>query len=219
MKHSQWLWLVAAWWLGAVVLLAAEDEPQPRPRPGNNPRRMNPAQMLTRFDKNNDGFLQRDECPQRMQDQFEQFDADSDGKLNRDELQKALEKMMGPAPPAAAFGPAQDGLFRLLDTNGDERLSKEELEAAPALLLKLDQNEDGELSREELAAARPTRSTQRGRPGEVITPAAKGERHQDQLQVGDDAPDFTLPAAKGKKDVTLSSFQGRPVVLVFGSYT
>ena len=126
---------------------------------------------------------------------------------------------MGPAPPAAAFGPAQDGLFRLLDTNGDDRLSKEELEAAPALLLKLDKNEDGVLSREELTSIRPAGNAPRGRPGEVITPAAKGERHQDQLQVGDVAPDFTLPAAKGKRDVTLSSFQGRPVVLVFGSYT
>lgn len=40
------------------------------------------------------------------------------------------------------------------------------------------------------------------------------------LEVGDTAPDFTLPAQDGSGDVTLSSHRGqRPVVLVFGSYT
>jgi len=40
------------------------------------------------------------------------------------------------------------------------------------------------------------------------------------LQVGDQAPDFTLPALKGDTSVTLSSeYAKRPVVLVFGSYT
>jgi hypothetical protein len=59
-----------------------------------------------------------------------------------------------------------------------------------------------------------------GRPGEVITPPAKGERNSDKLQVGDPAPDFTLPLVKGKGEVTLSAFRGkRPVVLIFASYT
>jgi len=41
-----------------------------------------------------------------------------------------------------------------------------------------------------------------------------------QVQVGDLAPDFTLPRTDHSGDVTLSSFRGRqPVVLVFGSYT
>jgi len=40
------------------------------------------------------------------------------------------------------------------------------------------------------------------------------------LNVGDVAPDFTLPLLHGDTAVTLSSFRGqRPVVLVFGSYT
>ena len=58
------------------------------------------------------------------------------------------------------------------------------------------------------------------RPGEVNTPPAKGERHADQLKVGDPAPDFTLPDPAGKEQTTLSSFRGRkPVVLIFGSFT
>lgn len=61
----------------------------------------------------------------------------------------------------------------------------------------------------------------KGRPGEIITPAAKGERLRDTLKVGDPAPDFTLRELGGdKRPITLSSFRGRqPVVLVFGSYT
>jgi hypothetical protein len=40
------------------------------------------------------------------------------------------------------------------------------------------------------------------------------------LQVGDPAPDFTLPALQDGRTVTLSNeYRQKPVVLVFGSYT
>jgi hypothetical protein len=40
------------------------------------------------------------------------------------------------------------------------------------------------------------------------------------LQVGDPAPDFGLPALHGDRAVTLSNeYRQKPVVLVFGSYT
>jgi hypothetical protein len=75
-----------------------------------------------------------------------------------------------------------------------------------------------------LAAAQSTESRSReqsgSRPGEVITPPERRARPADSLKVGDPAPDFTLPDLSGKKQVTLSQFQGqKPVVLVFGSYT
>jgi hypothetical protein len=40
-----------------------------------------------------------------------------------------------------------------------------------------------------------------------------------QVQLGDVAPDFTLPRVDGTGDLTLSSLRGRPIVLVFGSFT
>jgi hypothetical protein len=39
------------------------------------------------------------------------------------------------------------------------------------------------------------------------------------LQVGDAAPEFNLKTLDGTRQVALSSLRGRPVVLVFGSYT
>ncbi len=36
---------------------------------------------------------------------------------------------------------------------------------------------------------------------------------------GDPAPDFTLPTVDHKSEVELASLRGKPVVLVFGSYT
>ena len=53
-------------------------------------------------------------------------------------------------------------------------------------------------------------------PFESMWKHARGGR----LQVGDAAPDFTLPLIDKSTSVTLSSFRGKqPVVLVFGSYT
>ena len=39
------------------------------------------------------------------------------------------------------------------------------------------------------------------------------------LQVGDAAPDFAIRTLDGSSQVRLSSLRGKPVVLVFGSYT
>lgn len=48
---------------------------------------------------------------------------------------------------------------------------------------------------------------------------AKQQRVGD-LKIGDEAPDFKLESADGRKTVQLSSFEGkRDVVLIFGSYT
>lgn len=126
----------------------------------------------------------------------------------------------GPANPR--YGPDQptDGqpvlTFQFFDRNRDGKISRQEIADAVRLLGRLDRNDDGHLDRQEL-----TQATRRGgRPGEIITPAAKGERHSDTLAVGDEAPDFTLPSPDGKSEVRLSSFRGkRPVVLVFTSFT
>ncbi len=66
----------------------------------------------------------------------------------------------------------------------------------------------------------PKKNKKGGRPGEVITPAAKGERKTETLRVGDPAPDFSLPVVKGDGEISLADFRGKkPAVLIFASYT
>lgn len=109
-------------------------------------------------------------------------------------------------------------LLKDFDKNKDGELEESEIpDALQKRLLRLDANEDGKLSKAELLKLRARLGQ---RTGEIITGAARGERYDDTLEVGDAAPDFTLSDLAGKRDVTLSSFQGkRPVVLIFGSYT
>lgn len=132
------------------------------------------------------------------------------------------------APPRKAKPSILDQFFAKFDRNRNGSIERAELpEQMRQLLRRLDSNNDGKLSRAELAdheqrlarfvGDRPGKG---GRPGEVITPAAKGERQKDLLKVGDVAPDFTLPDLSGKKTITLSSYKGKmPVVLILASYT
>jgi Ca2+-binding EF-hand superfamily protein len=199
---------------GALVLLAAvvalgQDGVRPKGK-----KKLDPAQMLKRFDANGDGVLERAELPEAMKERFAQMDANKDGKLDREELAKMAQRFGAPAPPEGAGG---DMLFRLLDADGDGKLSKEELQNAAKALERFDRDKDGMLNREELLAPKKKFP---GRPGEIITPAAKGERIADKLNVGDPAPAFTLPLVNGKGAVALAAFQDKkPVVLIFASYT
>lgn len=211
---------------GSSLLIAQEERPR-RAREAQAPaKRFDAARMLSQFDKNNDGSIDEDEAPPQLKQRFKTVDADGDGKLSKAELEKMAGRLGNrpqrpnaqPQPESAPTKPenaaSADVLFRLLDADRDGKLSKEELEDA-AKLMQRDRNKDGVLEPSELGGPNDGR-----RPGEVITPAAKGERHSDTLKVGDEAPDFTLPDKTGKSEVTLSSFRGkRPVVLIFASYT
>lgn len=129
------------------------------------------------------------------------------------------------APPVAMTD--VDRFLTRFDRNRDGRIDRKEWPGPEAAFARLDADKDRHLSRAELVPFkdRLTRLLTKsgkggGRPGEVITPAAKGERGTEMLAVGDDAPDFTLPDLSGKQTVTLSSHRGKkPVVLIFASYT
>ncbi len=221
---------IFAFVLGVTLLLcgaigfAQDQRPQPdqkQKRAEAKGRKLDPARLLEQFDSNKDGYLDRSEIPERMQGFFDEIDANKDAKLSRDELEKWIARG-GPSAASKTREPSPDLLFRLLDTNNDGKLSKEELQNAVKLLEKLDPDKRGYLELEDLRAylAKKEKKKSAGRPGEIITPAAKGERQKDTLKVGDPAPDFTLPELKGNREITLSSFRGKkPVVLIFASYT
>lgn len=211
----------------AAIGFSADDSPR-KPRDAAPPaKRLDPARMLSQFDKNDDGFIDEKEAPAQIRQRFARIDSNGDGKLSKQELENMgdarnrprTRKTETPQPEETASkkpdGDApQDALFRLLDKDNDGKLSKEELEDAVRLLQR-DKNKDGAVDLQELLSSNDGR-----RPGEMITKAAKGERHEDKLKVGDDAPDFTLPDKSGKREITLSElYPKKPVVLIFASYT
>jgi Ca2+-binding EF-hand superfamily protein len=144
------------------------------------------ASLFKRLDKNNDGSVTKDEVPDDRQRLFERLirgvDKDGDGKLTADEFAVGVQdRSRGDANASdaknrgrpAPGGPDRPGLglfagglsiMRALDSDGDGKLSKSEIEGAVAALKKLDKNNDGELSREELLPSGGTGGLV-GRPG------------------------------------------------------
>ncbi len=76
------------------------DEPRPSesgfggPGGGGNRGPMDPAAMISRFDQNSDGLLQREEIPEQMRDFFDRMDGNADGSVDAAELQ-AMAAMRG----------------------------------------------------------------------------------------------------------------------------
>ncbi|MEM7204809.1 MAG: hypothetical protein AAF628_31425 [Planctomycetota bacterium] len=144
-----------------------------------------------------------------------QADADGDGRVTADEWSAAIRGLDADGDAVIAAAELQKGtsqgrrgvprqmlrrLIRTLDRDGDGTLAVDELVARFGAL---DQDSDGTLGPGEL----PGRGR---RTGGAAAPA-----------VGDEAPDFDLPLVEDDtKTVRLSAYRdGRPVALIFGSYT
>lgn len=140
---------------------ALADEPRtPPPADGGDAFRRfldaEPQEVFQRLDRNADGKVELSELPEqareRMRQFMDQYDANHDQSLTLDEFRKGrqtLRERLGLATPRPAM-PA--GLLRVLDTNGDGVLSKEEIAASPESLRKLDTDGDGTLGKGELMA-------------------------------------------------------------------
>ena len=107
-------------------------------------------ERLKAADTNNDGMIGREEAKAlpRIAEQFDAIDANRDGFITTDEL-RAFHQ--------ARKGEQRGEMWKKLDTNGDGRLSREEVAGHPRLANgfdAIDANKDGFLGAEELQAVR-----------------------------------------------------------------
>ena len=193
--------------------------------------------LSERFDANNDGNVGREEFPvdvTRADQLFERLDRDNDGKLMPADFDYTDPN---PATMFMNIGAMKDRmsnqLFGRLDTDSNGRVTRDELDE----FFRYGDKEELEfLSPEDFRFAidDPPLKEHEDKPDANLasagpsTPAAafkmflRGDLGwlTSGPQVGDAAPDFTLPTHDGTANVTLSdSFGKRPVVLVFGSFT
>jgi Ca2+-binding EF-hand superfamily protein len=116
-------------------------------REGRPPLHFNVDQLIKDYDRNGDGFLQRDEVPGYLREHFDELDANKDGKLSREELEKGAALLQPRRRPS-------DVVFILIETSDCDDECTGEIQRVYDVLRKLDKNNDGKIDAEELKAAR-----------------------------------------------------------------
>jgi Ca2+-binding EF-hand superfamily protein len=177
----------------------------------------------------------------------ERFDADSDGKISPEEL-GVKEKEAGSDQFFARLDRDNNGLLEkadfdyfgrtmptpplmmsqylaaLFDTDSNGRIAPEEL---VAFLKRADPEKSGFITSEDLYREFTRMFADRDggddmpRPERMLPMFFKGELGVLEAgpALGEMAPDFTLPTHDGRDSVTLSKSHGKPVILIFGSFT
>lgn len=145
--------------LGSVIMVAlvavsvgvAQDrrERAPQPREGDKGRALqfDTERFFKDFDKNGDGFLQRDELPAELRGAFERIDANRDGRISREELARGVTHLQPRRRPS-------DMVYMLIEMSDADADSAAEVQRAYDILRKLDKNRDGKIDPDELKKAR-----------------------------------------------------------------
>ena len=158
-----------------------------------NGRSGGPSKRLLAADANHDGVITRAEFEAQAADRFARLDTNGDGQISPDEMKAMMDRLRTargaagddgapPAPPPGANGVAfsqaatpEDAptagkhhhgrnLMARLDTNGDGKITREEMRAeADKRFDKLDTNHDGVIDQTEVEAVRARMMAMRGK--------------------------------------------------------
>ncbi|HUG66916.1 MAG TPA: hypothetical protein VMM76_04130 [Pirellulaceae bacterium] len=178
--------------------------------------------LAAEFDANLDGHIYEVELPQDApyaELLFRRLDRDNDGKLQIADFDHFGRQQ--PTPPQML----SQLLASMLDADSNGRVTPEELQS---LLTRADKEQTGFLTSEDLYTEFTRAFSERERsgsdmpgPDEMLSMFFRGEigLWEAGPKLGEVAPDFTLPTHDGSQTITLSKSRGKPVILIFGSFT
>lgn len=119
--------------------------------------RPNPAELIKKLDKNQDGMLSKDELPAGAWERLSRLDKNKDGKITKEEVSAVRSGTMGEKggnAGKASTAEQRGQFFQRMDKNSDGKLAKSEVpEQFWEKLSKADQNGDDFVSKRELEAA------------------------------------------------------------------
>src|SRR5882757_8432485 len=131
--------------LCAVTGTPADDKQEKAP-PGAAILKLTPEQLLKLWDKNMDGYVDKEELPAQIRQLFDRFDQNSDGKLDQKEIGQLLEILKKRRQDEDAGLAQFKGKNKGVGNDVDREVN--------ALLQRLDTDKDGKISRSE-AEGRP----------------------------------------------------------------
>lgn len=99
------------------------------------------------FDKNKDGYLQRDELPPAYRSAFGHIDKNKDGKISREELTEGIAFLHPRRRPS-------DLVYILIEMSDFDDDCHREVQRAYETLRSLDTNKDGKIDESEIKAGR-----------------------------------------------------------------
>jgi len=141
------VWLLALGLLSTGTVAAQEKKPLDLQKGRGGALRFNIPALIQDYDKNGDGFLQKDEVPPYLRDHFKELDTNRDGKLSQEELEHGAAFLQPRRRPS-------DVVFVLIEMSDCDDDCHGELQRAYDILSKLDKNKDGKIDPGALKAVR-----------------------------------------------------------------
>jgi len=176
-----------------------------------------------RFDANKDGGVTENELPKDLpygEKFFARLDRDGDGELLAADFDYVTQQQQTTPQMLSRF------LAAVIDSDSNGRITPEELQN---WFKGADKEKSGFLTVDDvnldfnqaLKALSSGGGDDMPGPDKMLAMFFRGELGVwgSGPKLGEDAPDFTLPTHDGKETITLSKLRGKPVILIFGSFT